>query len=114
VALTSGSLRRSKWSGIETAADDLRASSGTPEAFKRAMLAAKWIAYSRTGSSGIIAAKLMERLGIAEQLKDKTEPVDSVPGRRGRGQGRTFDPYDLSRSAPRRHSARRAGTAPPP
>ena len=32
----------------------------TPEAFKRAMLAAKSIAYARTGASGIIAAKLMD------------------------------------------------------
>ena len=43
------------------------------------MLAAKSIAYSRTGASGIIAAKLMERLGIAEQLKDKTKLVDHLP-----------------------------------
>src|SRR6476660_3927486 len=47
----------------------------TPEAFKRAMLAAKSIAYARTGASGIIAAKLMDRLGLAEQLKDKTKLV---------------------------------------
>jgi molybdate transport system substrate-binding protein len=51
----------------------------TPEAFKRAMLAAKSIAYARTGASGIITAKLMERLGLAEQLKDKTKLVDGVP-----------------------------------
>src|ERR1700704_1971355 len=51
----------------------------TPEAFRRAMLAAKSIAYARTGASGIIAAKLMERLGLAEQLKDKTKLVDGVP-----------------------------------
>ena len=51
----------------------------TPEAFKRAMLNAKSIAYARTGASGIIAAKLMQRLGIAEQLKDKTKLVDGVP-----------------------------------
>jgi molybdate transport system substrate-binding protein len=50
----------------------------TADAFKRAMLSAKSIAYSR-GASGIIAAKLMERLGIAEQLKDKTRLVDGVP-----------------------------------
>jgi molybdate transport system substrate-binding protein len=41
------------------------------------MLAAKSIAYSRTGASGIIAAKLMERLGLAEQAKTKL--VDGVP-----------------------------------
>jgi molybdate transport system substrate-binding protein len=52
---------------------------GTPEAFKRAMLAARSIAYARSGASGIIAAKVMERLGIAEQLKDKTKLVDGVP-----------------------------------
>jgi len=51
----------------------------TPEAFKHAMLVAKSIAYSRTGASGIIAAKLMERLGLSEQLKDKTKLVDGVP-----------------------------------
>ena len=50
----------------------------TPEAFKRAVLAAKSIAYSRTGASGIIAAKLMDRLGLAEQLRDKTKLVDGV------------------------------------
>jgi molybdate transport system substrate-binding protein len=52
---------------------------GTLEAFKRAMLAARSIAYARTGASGIIAAKVMERLGIAEQLKEKTRLVDGVP-----------------------------------
>lgn len=51
----------------------------TPEAFKRAMLNAKSIAYARTGASGIITAKLLERLGLAEQLKDKVKLVDGVP-----------------------------------
>jgi molybdate transport system substrate-binding protein len=51
----------------------------TTEAFKRALLAARSIAYSRSGASGIIAAKLVERLGLAEQLKDKTRLVDGVP-----------------------------------
>ena len=51
----------------------------TPEAFKRAMLGARSIAYARTGASGIITAKVMERLGIAEQLKDKTKLVDGIP-----------------------------------
>jgi molybdate transport system substrate-binding protein len=51
---------------------------GTPEAFKQAMLAAKSIAYSQT-ASGVYVAKLMERLGIAEQLKDKTKRISGVP-----------------------------------
>jgi molybdate transport system substrate-binding protein len=52
---------------------------GNAEAFKQSMLAAKSIAYSRTGASGVYVAKLMQRLGIAEQLKDKTKLVDGVP-----------------------------------
>ena len=49
------------------------------EAFKRAMLAAKTVAYSRTGASGLMAAKLMQRLGIADELKSRTVLVDGVP-----------------------------------
>jgi molybdate transport system substrate-binding protein len=52
---------------------------GSPEAFKRAMLAAKSVAYSRAGASGIYMAKLMERLGIADEMKPKTKLVDGVP-----------------------------------
>src|SRR5207248_9164478 len=51
----------------------------TPDAFKRTMLAAKSIAYSRAGASGLYVAKLMERLGIADAMKDKTKLVDGVP-----------------------------------
>ncbi len=52
---------------------------GSAEAFKRAMLAAKSVAYSRSGASGLSAAKLMERLGIADAMKSKTVLVDGVP-----------------------------------
>jgi molybdate transport system substrate-binding protein len=52
---------------------------GTPEAFKRAMLAAKSVAYSRAGASGLYMAKLMERLGIADAMRPKTRLVDGVP-----------------------------------
>ena len=45
---------------------------GTPEAFKKTVLAAKSIAYSKEGQSGTAMARLMERLGIAEQMKSKT------------------------------------------
>ncbi len=47
----------------------------TVEAFKRALLNAKSIAYtdpSSGGSAGIYLAKLLERLGIADALKSKT------------------------------------------
>jgi molybdate transport system substrate-binding protein len=52
---------------------------GSVEAFRRSMLAAKSVAYSKTGASGLYVAKLMERLGIAEQMAGKTQLVDGVP-----------------------------------
>src|SRR6202451_2074752 len=48
----------------------------TPEALKRALLAAKSIAYSEPsagGASGVYFAKLLERMGIAEEMKPKTK-----------------------------------------
>jgi ABC-type molybdate transport system substrate-binding protein len=71
------------------------------EAFKHAMLAAKSIAYS-TGASGIIAAKLMERLGIAEQLKDRIKLVDGVAVAEIVAKGGSRDRH----SADQRHPAR--------
>lgn len=47
----------------------------TPEAYKKALLAAKGIAYSNPaagGASGVFFAKTLERMGIADQVKDKT------------------------------------------
>lgn len=44
---------------------------GSVEAFKRALLSAKSIAYTLEGASGIHFAGLIERLGIAEQVKAK-------------------------------------------
>jgi molybdate transport system substrate-binding protein len=50
----------------------------TVEAFKAAMLAAKSIGYSR-GGSGTIAAHVMEKLGIADELKARTQFIDGRP-----------------------------------
>ncbi len=50
----------------------------TVEAFKAAMLNAKSIGYSR-GGSGIISANVMEKLGIADQLKARTKFIDGIP-----------------------------------
>jgi molybdate transport system substrate-binding protein len=49
-----------------------------PEAFKVAMLHATSIGYSR-GGSGLIAAKVMEKLGIADELKARTKFIDGTP-----------------------------------
>jgi molybdate transport system substrate-binding protein len=45
----------------------------TTEAFKRALLDAKSICYVEQGGTGIYLKGLLERLGIAEQLKAKTK-----------------------------------------
>jgi len=44
---------------------------GTTEAFKRALLAAKSVVRSTEGTSGIYFDKLLDRLGIAEAMRDK-------------------------------------------
>lgn len=51
---------------------------GSAEALKRALLAAKSIAYS-TGPSGLYLAGLFERMGIAEELKPKIRQVQGEP-----------------------------------
>jgi molybdate transport system substrate-binding protein len=50
----------------------------TVAAFKAAMLNAKSIGYSQ-GGSGLISANVMEKLGIADQLKAKTKFIDGIP-----------------------------------
>lgn len=45
----------------------------TTEAFKRALLEAKSICYVEQGATGIYLKGLLERLGIAEQLRAKTK-----------------------------------------
>jgi len=58
------------------------ARAGTPkpdissaDAFKRALLDAKSVSYNPQGGPGIHLARVMERLGIAEQMKAKMKPV---------------------------------------
>ena len=48
----------------------------TPEALKKTLLAAKGVSYSNPasgGASGVYIAKQIEKMGITEQLKDKTK-----------------------------------------
>jgi molybdate transport system substrate-binding protein len=51
---------------------------GTVAAFRAAMLNAKSIGYSR-GGSGLISANVMQKLGIADQLKARTKFIDGIP-----------------------------------
>ena len=50
----------------------------SPDELKRALLDAKSIAYTRTGASGMHFAKVIERLGIADQVKAKIPAGGSV------------------------------------
>jgi molybdate transport system substrate-binding protein len=51
---------------------------GSGDAFMRAVLAAKSVAYS-TGPSGIYLKALFERMGIADRIKDKVRVVQGEP-----------------------------------
>ena len=48
---------------------------GSVEAFKRTLLNAKSVAYSKEGASGVFFKGLLERLGIAEQMNPKLKPT---------------------------------------
>jgi molybdate transport system substrate-binding protein len=48
----------------------------TPEAFEKALLASKAVSYTNPasgGASGVYTAKQIEKMGITEQMKDKTK-----------------------------------------
>lgn len=49
----------------------------SPEALKRALLAAKSVAHSKTGLSGIYFPTVLARLGIAEEMKAKIVMPDA-------------------------------------
>jgi molybdate transport system substrate-binding protein len=65
--------------GVAVKAGAAKPDLGSAEAFKRALRAAKSIAYSKGGASGVYMAKLMERLGIADEMRGKTTLVEGVP-----------------------------------
>jgi molybdate transport system substrate-binding protein len=64
--------------GVAVKAGGPRPDISTPEAYKRAILAAKSVAYSR-GGSGNLTHKAMEKLGIAEQIAAKTKRTQNIP-----------------------------------
>lgn len=92
VILSAGSLDELIKAGIVASRFDLAKSgvgvavkAGTPrpdissgEAVKRAVLAAKFIAYS-TGPSGSYLAGLFQRMGIADEIKSKVRQVQGEP-----------------------------------
>ena len=52
----------------------------TPEGLKSAVLAARSIGYSREGASGVAFARVLERLGIADQVKPKYKDTGTKAG----------------------------------
>ena len=53
----------------------------SPQSFKHALLAAKSVAYSKTGASGLYFVSLTERLGIADAIRPKAIVQDGIVGR---------------------------------
>ena len=66
--------------GIAVPAGAPKPDIGTVEAFTRAILAARSIAFSRQGASGVYFAELIERLGIADQIRRKAKIGDTYVG----------------------------------
>ena len=66
--------------GIAVKAGAPKPDIGTPDALKAAVLAAKSVGYSREGASGVAFAKVMERLGISDQVKAKYKDTGTKAG----------------------------------
>lgn len=52
----------------------------TPDALKSAVLAARSVGYSKEGASGVAFARVLERLGIAEQVRAKYKDTGTKAG----------------------------------
>jgi molybdate transport system substrate-binding protein len=66
--------------GIAVRAGALKPDIGTVAALKRTLLETKSIAFSRLGASGVHFAHVMERLGIADEVRRKAHISDSYVG----------------------------------
>ena len=66
--------------GIAVAKGARKPDIGTAEKFKQVMLAAKSIAHSKTGASGLYFGSLTERLGIADAIRAKAKVRDGIVG----------------------------------
>lgn len=63
--------------GVQVRAGAPRPDISSVDAFKRALLNAKSIAYLKEGQSGVYLAGLLERLGIADAIKSKVTRPDT-------------------------------------
>lgn len=63
--------------GVEVRAGAFKPDISSMDAFKRALLGAKSIAYLKEGQSGIYIANMLERIGVAEAIKAKVTRPDT-------------------------------------
>ena len=63
------------WVGIAVRAGAVHPDIATGPALRATLLAARSVAYSRLGASGILFAKLIEQLGIASEINAKAEII---------------------------------------
>jgi molybdate transport system substrate-binding protein len=63
------------WVGIAVKAGQAHPDISTEAALRAALLGARSVAYSRLGASGILFAKLIERLGIASDINAKAQII---------------------------------------
>jgi molybdate transport system substrate-binding protein len=63
--------------GVEVRAGTPKPDISSVEAFKRTLLGAKSIAYLKEGESGLYLASLLDRLGIADEIKSKVTRPDA-------------------------------------
>jgi len=66
--------------GVAVKAGTPKPDISTPEALKNAVLAAKSVGYSKLGASGVAFARVLERLGIAEQVQAKYKDTQARAG----------------------------------
>jgi molybdate transport system substrate-binding protein len=63
--------------GLAVKAGAAKPDIGTPDGLRRTLLEARSVAYSRIGASGVVFARLIERLGIAEAVNAKATIIAS-------------------------------------
>jgi molybdate transport system substrate-binding protein len=63
------------WVGVAVKAGEAHPDIATEVALRAALLGARSVAYSRLGASGILFAKLIERLGIASDINAKAQII---------------------------------------
>jgi molybdate transport system substrate-binding protein len=63
------------WVGVAVKAGAAHPDISTEAALRTALLSARSVAYSRLGASGILFAKLIERLGIASEINAKAQII---------------------------------------